>query len=66
MRNLFFDGIRWMGGLVGLLAVDWFFMLWWILVLVWTLSCGRRLWRGRVDDTAGNHPDTAEASSSLD
>ncbi len=86
MRNLFFEGVRWMGGLVGLLAVDlfaelyvfewlqwngtdkndWFFMLWWILVLVWTLSCGRRLWRGRVDGTNGNHPDTAEAQSSLD
>jgi len=24
---------------------DWFFMLWWGVVLIWTLSCGHRAWR---------------------
>ena len=24
---------------------DWFFMLWWLLVVLWTIRCGSRLWR---------------------
>ena len=66
MKQVFYAGVRWVGGLVGLLAVDlfaaffvcewlewngtdkndWFFMLWWSVVLIWTLSCGSRTWRG--------------------
>ena len=66
MKQVFYAGVRWVGGLVGLLAVDlfaeffvfewlvwngtdkndWFFMLWWSVVLIWTLSCGYRTWRG--------------------
>lgn len=30
---------------------DWFFMLWWGLVALWTIRCGARLWRGH---RAGN------------
>ena len=30
---------------------DWFFMLWWLLVALWTIRCGTRLWRGH---RAGN------------
>ena len=25
---------------------DWFFMLWWLLVALWTIRCGTRLLRG--------------------
>ena len=25
---------------------DWFFMLWWSVVLIWTLSSGHKRWRG--------------------
>ena len=30
---------------------DWFFMLWWVLVALWTIRCGTLLWRGH---RAGN------------
>jgi len=65
MRELIFEGTRFIAGLAGLLAVDlfaefyvfewlewngtdkndWFFMLWWSLVLLWTFSCAQRGWR---------------------
>lgn len=65
MRELIFEGTRFIAGLAGLLAVDlfaefyvfewlewngtdkndWFFLLWWGLVLLWTFSCAQRGWR---------------------
>ena len=24
---------------------DWFFMLWWAVVIVWTIHCGLRIWQ---------------------
>jgi hypothetical protein len=64
-RRLVSAGIRWICGLLVLLAVDlfaelyvfewlewngtdkndWFFMLWWVLVLCWVISCGVRVLR---------------------
>lgn len=44
---------------------DWFFMLWWMVVLLWTLSCGHRLWWGKRSPEK-NHPETAEGSATHD
>lgn len=41
---------------------DWFFILWWGVVLLWTLSCGQRCWRTiRVSDDTSQT--VAESSS---
>jgi len=78
-RRIVSEGVRWICGLLVLLAVDlfaelyvfewlqwngtdkndWFFMLWWAVVLIWTLSCGRNVLRGKsdlADEAADNDP----------
>ncbi len=76
--RLMLEAMRWIGGLLALLAVDlfaelyvfewlewngtdkndWFFMLWWAVVLIWTLACGHRVWRGKLSPE-DNAPDSA-------
>ena len=36
-----FEWLQWNGTTKN----DWFFMLWWSLVLLWTFSCAQRGWR---------------------
>ena len=38
---LVFEWLEWNGTTKN----DWFFMLWWAVVLVWTIHCGLRIWQ---------------------
>ena len=38
---LVFEWLAWNGTTKN----DWFFMLWWVAVLLWTLYCAQRGWR---------------------
>jgi hypothetical protein len=38
---LVFEWLAWNGTTKN----DWFFMLWWAVVLAWTIHCGLRIWQ---------------------
>ena len=38
---LVFEWLEWNGTTKN----DWFFMLWWAVVIVWTIHCGLRIWQ---------------------
>ena len=38
---LVFEWLAWNGTTKN----DWFFMLWWVVVLTWTIHCSLRIWQ---------------------
>ena len=38
---LVFEWLAWNGTTKN----DWFFMLWWVVVLTWTIHCALRIWQ---------------------
>ena len=38
---LVFEWLAWNGTTKN----DWFFMLWWVVVLAWTIQCSLRIWQ---------------------